>query len=413
MAGKKTSPSANENHKHVLVLGAGHIGGLIAQELHDQGNTVTVIDKRSDEELQYPYATFRMDGPEDIASWKSHSLMLFYNTSVEDFFRYHLDDGIKNQGLIINALPGDVSYEVLKMLIPLGIDIVDISFMEQDPRDLNEMALLYNTRVIYDCGIAPGLCNAILGHHYDTSEDGIHSYECFVGGLPVVRTKPFQYKTLFSIKDTLSEYTRPARYKRQNEICTIDPMDYYDCEFDGFGSFEAFPIDGLRSLLDIWDIPEMDEYTLRYPGHMEEMILLKEMGLLEPDQINDTIQKLNKHWSWGSEPANDIMFMQIKIDEFVAKKGDPQTKHKYTIYDKATDGVTAMARTTGYSCIAMIDLLGCLTPGVYPPELAIYTTPELTKDSVFATKHPNSVSRLEHIFEYLRSKGITIEKTKE
>ena len=37
----------------------------------------------------------------------------------------------------------------------------------------------------------------------------------YVGGLPVRRVWPFEYRTVFSLTDVIEEYLRPSRY-RQN-----------------------------------------------------------------------------------------------------------------------------------------------------------------------------------------------------
>jgi saccharopine dehydrogenase-like NADP-dependent oxidoreductase len=46
--------------------------------------------------------------------------------------------------------------------------------------------------VITDCGVAPGMSNFIIGQHNE--EMKIDSLEIYVGGLPKLRKKPFQYK---------------------------------------------------------------------------------------------------------------------------------------------------------------------------------------------------------------------------
>ena len=48
--------------------------------------------------------------------------------------------------------------------------------------------------------------------------------------------------------------------------------------FAGVGTLEAFNTDGLRSLTTSLKVPFMKEKTLRYPGHIELMRVLRETG---------------------------------------------------------------------------------------------------------------------------------------
>ena len=58
-------------------------------------------------------------------------------------------------------------------------------------------------------------------------------------------------------------------------------------EFDTNESLEAFNTDGLRTLLKTMShVPNMKEKTLRYPGHVEYVRVLKESGFLDQDTIN-------------------------------------------------------------------------------------------------------------------------------
>ena len=52
-------------------------------------------------------------------------------------------------------------------------------------------------------------------------------------------------------------------------------------EFDEVGTLEAFNTDGLRSIIHTMPhILNMKEKTLRYPGHVEYIKVLKESGFL-------------------------------------------------------------------------------------------------------------------------------------
>ena len=350
----------------ILVLGTGPVGREICAELICQGHKVCSVDSTQPNTLEGHHHHHQVD--------------------VWQFIKENMAI-IRNKNLIINALPGSISYEVLQKLIPLGVPIVDISFMEEDTSTLDELAKFYNTTVVYDCGIAPGLCNIILGHHLN--QGPIDGYVCWVGGFPKNPKEPYNHKTLFSIRDLLSEYTRPARYKFKYDIKTNNPLDilypYADNQY-----LEAFISDGLRSLLKL-PVSHMEELTLRHKGHIETMQILRDGGFLKPENIESTIKVLEKEWQMNPD-EEDAFTMRILVE----RTGD--TPIHYRIFDEYKDGVTAMARTTAYSCVAVVNAFATwgfnIPYGVMSPEEFIMNT---EGDEAF-----------KWIMNYIKSKDITI-----
>ena len=187
--------------------------------------------------------------------------------------------------LVINAVPGFMGFETLRAVIEASRDVVDIAFFPEDPFLLDDLARERGVTAVVDCGVAPGLCNVTLGY-LKTQLDRIDSYRCYVGGLPKQRTWPFEYKACFSPADVLEEYTRPARLvENGREVVrpALSGREYVD--FSGIGTLQAFNTDGLRSLVQTMDIPDMKEMTLRYPGHAELMQVFRDTGFLDEEPI--------------------------------------------------------------------------------------------------------------------------------
>lgn len=187
--------------------------------------------------------------------------------------------------LVISAVPGFLGYQTLKTVIECGTDIVDISFFPENALDLDSLAIRHDVTAIVDCGVAPGMGNILLGYH--DARMKVTSFECLVGGLPVARRWPFSYKAPFSPVDVIEEYTRPARYVENGCLVTRDALsDPELIDFPGIGTLEAFNTDGLRSLIHTMPhIPNMKEKTLRYPGHIEYIRVLKESGFFGTDPV--------------------------------------------------------------------------------------------------------------------------------
>jgi lysine 6-dehydrogenase len=345
----------------IAVLGAGMIGRAIALDLAKE-HGVTSFDLNKENLL------ILQDSP-------------VIQTAVADLSDYNsYPDLLQPFDLAVIAVPGFMGYRALEAVIRAGKNVVDISFFPEDALELDRLAKEKKVIAITDCGVAPGASNLILGRYNE--EMKVTSFECYVGGLPKERKPPFQYKAPFSPVDVIQEYIRPARLVEKGKVVTKAALsDREIIQFAEAGELEAFNTDGLRSLLYTMEhIPDMKEKTLRYPGHIELIIALKQAGFFDtaPLRINDTeitplafTSKLLVR-EWMLEPGEEE-FTVMKVVVKGEKNGWPKTI-EYTLldrYDQATN-TSSMARTTGYTCTAAVHLItkGLFAEkGVFPPEL--------------------------------------------
>ena len=288
---------------------------------------------------------------------------------------------LQNFDLVICAVPGFLGYQTLKTIIEAKKDVVDISFFPENALELNELAKQNKVTAIVDCGVAPGMGNILLGYHNEHMK--VTDFECLVGGLPKVKKWPFNYKAPFSPIDVIEEYTRPARYIENSKLIIREALsDVEHVDFETIGTLESFNSDGLRSLIfTMPHIPNMKEKTLRYPGHIEYIQVLKKSGFFDTKEIeingtkiapiDFTNKILFKEWYLNDE-EEEITVMKITI-RGLSKNGKEKTivYDLYDTYCKDTK-TSSMARTTGYTATAAANLiLNKLfnEKGVFPPEL--------------------------------------------
>jgi saccharopine dehydrogenase-like NADP-dependent oxidoreductase len=285
---------------------------------------------------------------------------------------------ISGYDLVIGALPSTIGLQTLKEVIEADKNVVDISFLPEDPFELDDLAKKKNVIVIVDCGVAPGMSNMILGYHNHKMK--VEKFDCMVGGLPVKRTWPFEYKAPFSPIDVLEEYTRPARVVENGEVVVKEALsDRELIEFDQIGTLEAFNTDGLRTLLKTMKIPFMRERTLRYPKHAELMNVLSETGFFnkEPLEISGkkispidlTARLLFPKWKL-EENEEEFTAMRIEIE---GTENGQKRKVVYNLFDRydIETQTSSMARTTGYTCTAVANLIlngEYIREGISPPE---------------------------------------------
>jgi saccharopine dehydrogenase-like NADP-dependent oxidoreductase len=278
---------------------------------------------------------------------------------------------------VVIAVPGFMGFDTVKAVIEAGKNIVDISFFPENALELDALAKQKGVTVITDCGVAPGMSNYIIGRYNEEME--ISSFEIYVGGLPKIRKKPFEYKAPFSPVDVIEEYTRPARIMENGHIVVKPALTELEwMQFDGLGTLEAFNTDGLRSLLfTMPHIKNQKEKTLRYPGHVDLIIALREAGFLseEPVNINGlhltplhfTSKILFNEWKLGEE-EEELTVMKVIVR---GKDGSAVTYDMLDRYDPETK-ISSMSRSTGYVATATLNMLAAglfKETGVFPPEL--------------------------------------------
>lgn len=349
--------------KKIVVLGAGRVGGAIVRDLAATGEfEVTAADASAE-------ALARLDGMPNVVTAQA---------DLSD--PATLGRVLADQELVVGAVPGFMGFETVRRALEVGTPVVDISFFPEDPFELDALAREKGLTALVDCGVAPGCSNLILGR-LEAELDSTERFVCLVGGLPVERRWPYEYKAPFSPIDVIEEYTRPARFRRDGKDVTLPALTEVELvDFPGLGTLEAFNTDGLRTLLRTCRTPSMVEKTLRYPGHAERMRMLRETGFFDADPVDaggvrvrpiDVAARLLFD-AWMLGPGeHDLTAMRVEVEG--TADGRP-VRHVYTLLDRYDErtGIHSMARTTGYTCTAMVRMVArgmFREPGVHPPEI--------------------------------------------
>lgn len=346
---------------HIVVLGAGRVGGAIVRDLSTESEfDVTVVDLD-------PQTEVRLQG-------------LDVEFALHDLSRPdNVGEAVRDADLVVGCVPGFMGYATVEAALAEGKPVVDISFFEEDAFGLDERAKEAGVPCLVDCGVAPGLSNLILGH-MEASLDETLAFRALIGGLPVERDWPWEYKAPFSPRDVIQEYVRPARMRRNGRDVTLPALSEVELvHFPGLGTLEAFNTDGLRTLLETSTTPDLVEKTIRYPGHADRMRVLREAGFFDdaeilvpsgtvrPRDVTETL--LFDAWQFADgEP--DLTVGRFTID---GVKDGVRVRHTYDLLDyyNPDTETSSMARTTGYTCAAMVRLVATgrwTEAGVAPAE---------------------------------------------
>jgi lysine 6-dehydrogenase len=268
----------------------------------------------------------------------------------------------------------------LKACVEAGKNMVDVSFNPEDPTELDEAVKKAGLTIIPDCGVAPGLSNLLVG--YGASQlDSVDEAKIMVGGIPDEEVPPLGYTITWSADGLIDEYIRDVSIVKEGKMIQVPALSGLESiEFPGVGTLEAFYTDGLRTLTKSFpDIKNLYEKTLRYPGHVEKVKLLRELGFFSEEPVtvqgSSVMPKLVSarifERSLTKPDIGDILAMRIDV---TGEKGGEKKGYRYHVleYQDHATGVSAMARTTAYTASIVAGILvdgGISKKGVVPMQM--------------------------------------------
>lgn len=348
---------------HIVVLGGGRVGAAMVRDLaRDERLAVTLVDA----------------APQALEAFAAESRVATRQADLRDAAA--IRGAIADADLVLGAVPGHMGFATLRAILEAGKNAVDISFFAEDAFALDALARDQGLTAIVDIGVAPGCSNLLLGR-MEQELDQVESFHCYVGGLPVVRRWPYEYKAPFSPSDVIEEYVRPARLRIGGQLVTRPALTEPELiDFPGIGTLEAFVTDGLRSLLLTSQVPTLVEKTMRYPGHREKMEMLRESGFFGEEEIELASGarvrplELASHLLfplWQLDPREEeLTVMRVVVEGL---KDGRRERHTFDLHDRTdrASGTSSMARTTGYTATSAVRLFvdgHYRRPGISPPE---------------------------------------------
>ena len=347
-----------------MVLGSGKIGSVIAKEF-------SKIIPNSD----ITFGDISYERSQAAAKTIAGADWAVFNTA--DYSA--LLEKIRDYDLVLGALPGEYGFKALKAVIETGVNMVDVSFTPENPLKLDPAAKQAEVTVIPDCGVAPGLSNILVGYSASRLEE-VREAHIMVGGIPDVQIPPLGYTITWSAEGLIDEYVRDVNIIEDGKKVIVPALSGLELiDFPGVGKLEAFYTDGLRSLTQtLPNVENMWEKTLRYPGHVEKIKLLRDLGFFDDEvlKVQDTeippriiTARLLEKSLWKPD-IGDLLAMNIEVTGI---SGGAEKCYKYQILDHydQNERVTAMARTTAYTAAIVASMLvkGKISKkGVIPPE---------------------------------------------
>ncbi len=252
--------------------------------------------------------------------------------------------------------------------------------------------------VVPDCGLAPGMANTLAAHLVQRleREHGARPRAVAIrcGGLPQRPRPPLGYQLVFAIEGLTNEYTGSAlvlRGGRVAEVPTLEEVEAIDFP-EPIGRCEAFTTSGGTSTCPYTYEGKLESYdykNVRYPGHVEKIRLLRDLGLLDlepPVELTDAgtgaavrvaprallHRVLAPRLTFPGE--KDLVVLRVTARGELADGRGP-VEIAYDLLDRHDEatGFTAMERTTAFPAAIVLRYLasGDAEKGAVPLERAV------------------------------------------
>jgi lysine 6-dehydrogenase len=264
---------------------------------------------------------------------------------------------------VMSALPYYFNGTMARLAVEAGCHFADLGgnteiVMEQ--KKLDGAAKAKGLSVIPDCGLAPGMVNILAAegiHRLDRTD----KVKIYVGGLPQHPEPPLNYQIVYSLEGALDYYTTPSWVLRGGKPVQVDALSELETvEFPApVGALEAFHTGGGISTMPFayeGKVDVMEYKTLRYPGHVDIMRPIRELGLLNNQAIEVKGKKIVPrdvfiaavHPKLFKPEGQDLVALRVTVS---GMKGGQPASTTFQLLDYYDDkhGISAMERTTGYS----------------------------------------------------------------
>lgn len=264
--------------RHILIMGAGKIGSLIACLLSESNE----------------YKVFLADSQID----NTHTKRL--NTKRITLASLNADDAksitayIKEHDIhaIVSSLPFYCNIPIAKIAAAEKLHYFDLA--EDVATTLAVEKLSKNAKSAFapQCGLAPGFIS-IIANHLMTQFEDLDTVKLRVGALPINISNALQYTLTWSTDGLINEYGNTCNAIRHGKQVDILPLEgVEEIKIDGL-TYEAFNTSGgIGSLVNTYDgrVKFLSYKTIRYPGHCSKIkFLMNDLKLNENRPMLKTI----------------------------------------------------------------------------------------------------------------------------
>jgi lysine 6-dehydrogenase len=342
----------------ILILGMGLMGPTIAKDCAEDPEVTRVTG-----------ADIDMARLEESAKYVNNSKFDITKLSVLDHGK--LVEKMKEYDLVIHGTAARFSINALRAAMEAKVNIVDLAgggYVQEG--EIYDEVLKAGITAIPGCGIDPGLIDVLSGQAVETL-DKAESVMFACGGLPKDPEPPLDYKIVFG---GTKMPVRPGLVPMIEKGKQVQMYRYSEVEeilVDGIKPMEAFTDGYPSSLLKLCIEKGVQNFrgkTIRYEGFVSKIKFLDDLGLIGTDPVDyegkEVVPRELFHKiiyplvKFDTEKGDrDLTVLLVRVEGIKDGNETTITYEMVDFYDEE-NGVTSMAKTTGYSAALMARMLG-------------------------------------------------------
>lgn len=335
---------------HVLVMGAGRIGTLVATILSSADDYTIYL---ADVHETNPQAE-RMQG---MTNCHYHKLDAGDIAGITHFIKQN------NIEALISSLPYYCNHIIARIAAETQVHYFDLTEDVATTETILGISQGATTAFVPQCGLAPGFIS-IITHHLMEKFTKLDTVKMHVGALPTNISNALQYSLTWSIDGLINEYGNACYGIEDEKMVTLIPLEgLEEIKIDGL-TYEAFNTSGgVGSLAKSYEgkLKRLSYKTIRYPGHCGKMKFL--MNDLKLNHDRDTLRRILENAL--PRTYQDVVLIYISVtgthenqwmeDNYVKKFYPKKLNHHHW---------SAIQLTTASSLCSVVDIV--LThPGIY------------------------------------------------
>ncbi len=337
--------------KKYCIIGSGRQGTATAYDIvmYASPESLTIIDSNTEslnrcrdkikDLTGYDLQVIELDiSNEELLLKELDSIDIFLSSVPYSFNPYLTDIAIKSKTSMVDL--GGHTNNVIKQL--------------QRSDEAKEVGI----SIVPDCGMGPGM-NVSMALLAMEGFDKVDEVKVWDGGLPQNPEAPWNYNLFFNIAGLTNEYDGNAYFIRDGKVTEVPCFeDIEELNFDNIGTLEAAITSGGLSTMP-WTyegkIQLLENKTLRYPGHWDEMKAYRQLGLFEEEKIkiNNTMISPREFYHHLLEPKIsiknpiDVCIMRTEASGILNGKKTVKQVECIENYNEKT-GFLAMEMWTGF-----------------------------------------------------------------
>ena len=362
--------------KKYCIIGSGRQGTAAAYDIvsHGEPQSLTIIDSNNDNLKKCKDKIKKLtDFDVDIINIDIND----ENKLIKSLF--DIDIFLSSVPYKFNLYLTDVAIKSKTSMVDLGGHTNNVIEQLKKSKEAKEAGIT----IVPDCGMGPGM-NVSMALLAMEGFDQVEEVRVWDGGLPQDPQPPWNYNLFFNIAGLTNEYDGNAYFLREGKVTEVSCFeDIETLGFDGIGNLEAAVTSGGLSTMP-WTyenkIKLLENKTLRYSGHWEQMIAFRHLGLFREDKLKIENIEISPRDFYHSllEPQleqknlKDICIMRTQATGLLNGKKVTKTIECIEKYNEQTKFL-AMEMWTGFHASMVMQHIGAskIDLGAYPIELAL------------------------------------------